>query len=729
MRGGRRRFEVLFSFTLMLLGVSGCLSDHCEVYPQNCAEAAEEADSSDTSNTSDSSDTEDAEDTSDTDTSECGDGSVQAGEECDEGPDNGPGSSCTSQCMLNVCGDGELGPGEGCDDGNTVDDDECTNACALTSCGDGRVGPGEACDDGNAIDTDACTTVCTNSPETPVLELSFSQVEQFEFSWAPVLGAEYYQLLESADVGQDFVQVGGDIVGESVEVTMPLHFRLNASYQLLACNAEGCSESAVVDVVGGLAEAVGYFKASNSAAADWFGWRVALSGDGNTLAVGATHEGSSATGIGGDQADNAAGGAGAVYVFVRNGAVWSQQAYVKASNSGYNDSFGSSVALSDDGNTLVVGAISEQSRATGIGGNQADNSAYDAGAVYVFVRDGAIWSQQAYVKASNSGADDRFGYSLALSGDGNTLVVGALYEDSGATGIGGNQADNSTGDAGAVYVFVRNGAVWSQQAYVKASNPGTNDWFGLDVALSDDGNTLAVSGYAEDSQATGIDGNQADNSADGAGAIYVFVRNGVVWSQQAYVKASNSGSGDYFGSSVALSDDGNTLAVGASVEDSQATGIDGDQADNSVSGAGAVYVFVRNGAVWSQQAYVKASNSGSGDSFGNSVALAGDGNTLAVGASGEDSSATGIGGNQADNSAVNAGAVYVFVRSGAVWSQQAYVKASNSGSEDLFGHSMALSDDGTILTVSARGEASSAMGIGGDQADDSAVLAGAVYLY
>ncbi|MFN7743791.1 MAG: FG-GAP repeat protein [Phycisphaerales bacterium] len=130
-------------------------------------------------------------------------------------------------------------------------------------------------------------------------------------------------------------------------------------------------------------------------------------------------------------------------------------------------------------------------------------------------------------------------------------------------------------------------------------------------------------------------------------------------SQQAYVKASNTGAGDIFGSSVALSGDGSTLAVGALYEASSATGLNGNQADNSATNAGAVYVFTRTGSTWAQQAYVKASNTGAGDIFGRSVALSG-GSTLAVGASGEASSATGLNGNQADNSASNAGAVYVF---------------------------------------------------------------------
>jgi hypothetical protein len=210
-----------------------------------------------------------------------------------------------------------------------------------------------------------------------------------------------------------------------------------------------------------------------------------------------------------------------------------------------------------------------------------------------------------YFKASDTDSEpfvftDAFGASLSLSADGNTLAVGAPGEGSNATGIDGDQTDNSAGEAGAVYVFTRSGGVWTQQAYVKASNNDGEpfgDFFGGSVSLSADGNTLAVGARGEDSNATGIDGEQTDNSASGAGAVYVFTRSGGVWTQQAYVKASNTDSGDGFGGSVSLSADGNTLAVSATGEDSSATGIDGDQTDNYIEccwfelNSGAVYLY------------------------------------------------------------------------------------------------------------------------------------------
>jgi hypothetical protein len=304
---------------------------------------------------------------------------------------------------------------------------------------------------------------------------------------------------------------------------------------------------------------------------------------------------------------------------------------------------------------VVVGAVGEASNATGVNGDQADNSALSAGAAYVFVRSGTDWSQQAYLKASNTGAFDLFGWSVALVGD--TAVVGAVGEDSNATGVNSDQGDNSASHAGAVYVFVRSGTDWSQQAYLKASGTDASDEFGSSVAVS--GDTVVVGAYGEDSNATGVNSDQSDNSTPEAGAAYVFVRSGADWSQQAYLKASNTEAYDYFGSSVAVS--GDTVVVGTPYEDSSAAGVNGDQADNSATNAGAAYVFVRSGATWSQHAYLKASSADAGDEFGSGVAVSGD--TMVMGAPYEDSNATGVNGDQADNSVSGAGAMYAFVPS------------------------------------------------------------------
>ena len=435
-----------------------------------------------------------------------------------------------------------------------------------------------------------------------------------------------------------------------------------------------------------------YLKASNTEASDHFGCGgvvqghtgqgVALSADGRTLAVGAPHEASRATGINGNQSDNSTFDAGAVYVFTRSGESWAQQAYVKPSNPQTGAEFGHYVALSADGNTLAVSAYWESSNATGINGNQRDESIPQAGAVYVFTRQGTTWRQQAYVKASNTGeagtADsfgegDQFGFSLALSGDGNTMAVGALTEDGAAPGINGDQKNNAAQSAGAVYVFTRAGATWSQHAYVKPSNIDAGDFFGYAVSLNADGSVLAVGAFDEDGSGRGIN-PPPDNRAAGSGAAYVFTRAGSSWAQQAYIKASNSEPQDSFGVQVALSDDGTTLLVGSLDEDCKATGVNVRGCDNDWNddvSMGAAYVFVRNGGTWSEQAFLKASNTGPNDWFGARVALSGDGNTAAISATNEDSNAKGINGRQNDESASEAGAVYLFTRAGATWQQRA----------------------------------------------------------
>ena len=443
-------------------------------------------------------------------------------------------------------------------------------------------------------------------------------------------------------------------------------------------------------------------KASNAEAGDRFGATVALSGDGATLAVGAFGEASAGVGVDADQSSNSATYSGAVYIFVRSGTSWTQQAYIKASNTEMNDGFGRALALTSDGSTLAVGAPSESSNATGIGGDQTNNSASFSGAVYVFTRAGTTWTQQAYVKASNTDALDNFGVDVELSADGSLLAVAATGE---ASLVPGDPTNNGALNTGAAYVFARSGTTWTQQAYLKASNPGDSDEFGNDIALSADGSTLAIGALGEDSAATGIDGDQASETAQLSGAVYVFAHAGSSWTQQAYVKPSVTRSGMSFGFSVALSATGARLAVGAPGEASAATGVGGDQNDTSASAAGAIYTFTRDGTSWRQEAYLKASNTGAADGFGLPVALSADGVKLACAAQGEDSAAAGFNGNQQDDTLMNAGAVYLDTRVEG-WTQSAYVKASNPAAVDGFGEAVAVSADASVLVVGTSNQAS-----------------------
>jgi hypothetical protein len=412
-----------------------------------------------------------------------------------------------------------------------------------------------------------------------------------------------------------------------------------ATVQLVSARSVAPERSAPVPAsLSGSVAQEAYLKAANTQASDVFGVAVAI--DADTLVIGAPGEDSGTSGVN-SVPNETASNAGAVYVFVRSGTTWTQQAYLKASNTGAGDRFGSSLAIAGD--TIVVGAGVEDSGSTGVNSTPND-SATDAGAAYVFVRSGTTWSQQAYLKAANTGANDRFGSSVSIADD--TLVIAAQWEDSGTSGVNSTPNEGAP-DAGAAYVFVRSGTVWSQQAYLKASNTGSMDRFGSGVSIA--GDRIVVGAYTEDSSTTG--GNSTPNEgATDAGAAYVFGRSGTVWSQHAYLKASNTGAGDAFGASVAIS--GDRIVVGAAAEDSGSTGVNSTPND-SATNAGAAYVFGWSGTTWSQQAYLKASNSGALDGFGYSVAISGD--HIVAGAWQEDSSSV-----TPNEAAVNAGAAYVF---------------------------------------------------------------------
>ena len=411
-----------------------------------------------------------------------------------------------------------------------------------------------------------------------------------------------------------------------------------------------------------------YIKASNAGTNDLFARVVAL--DGDTLVVGAKGERSE---IASDETDNNSYNTGAVYVFIRdNDGTWTQQAYLKASNLGYADEFGISVALS--GNTLAVGATEEDSD----GSSEVDNSMENAGAVYIFTRDPntGIWTQQAYIKPNNPDSSDRFGEELALSGD--TLAVGVRRESSN----GSSETDNSAGSSGAVFIFTRSNTSWTQQAFIKGSNTEAGDEFGSSVAL--EAGTLVVGAPGEDSDGS----SETDNSWSGTGAVYVFTGSGSSWTQQAYLKAMSINiyhkSGG-FGQEVDLS--GDSLAVGA-----------------PSTSLGAAYVYTRSGSVWSPQ-YRFMESVNFTIRLGSSVALSTD--SLAVGA--------------------NNGNVYLYTRSGASWNQpRRIINASNAEVSDLFGATgSSISLSGDTLAIGASGEDSD----GSSESDNSASNAGAAYVF
>lgn len=544
----------------------------------------------------------------------------------------------------------------------------------------------------------------------------------FLFQWQASQNADEYTLCRKNTTATDNCDVlSSGLTETNKQVELNSLLSTNETYFVVASNKDGDQKSNEVSIEpSALLNAIGLLKASNTDSNDNYGNAVAVSNDGSTIAVSAFKE----SGIVNDPTANSAALSGAVYVYRKTNGIWSEVAYLKAPNADDQDEFGYAIALSGDGNTLAVSTINEASSATGIDGNQLDNLAPASGAVYLYVNSGSSWQSQAYIKSSNSNLVDSFGFSVSLDADGTTLLVGAPGESSSAQSINGDETDNTGSLSGAAYVFELQNNQWAQTAYLKSTNSDKLDSFGYDVALSEDGITAVVCSPGEDSNATSVNGDEMDNSSDNSGAAYVFVHNGTTWAQDSYLKASNSDSEDQFGHSVDVNSDGTVIAIGAFNEASDSE-INGNESDNSASGAGAAYLFYKSQADWQQEDYIKAVNSDASDKFGSDVQLSSNGKALVVGSPNESSSSQGLDGDVQLNDASAAGAVYLFTDVEGTWQQTEYIKSRNTDAGDGFGSAIAISGDGNTLIVGAKDEASD----GSDFNDNSSSGSGAAYIY
>ncbi len=387
---------------------------------------------------------------------------------------------------------------------------------------------------------------------------------------------------------------------------------------------------------------------------------LAISSDGETLYVGAASTDASVLG-------------GAVHVFTKGSDVWT---YSTKMAHGINDltltksgHFGSAIAISPDGNTLFVGAYDD------------DGTESDKGAVRIFKKKEGIWVYNSVIDDDTYdtiflSGHDFFGVSLALSPDGNTLFIGA-------------SGDSTSSGVGAVYIFTKDEAdVWEYSKKITSATHGFsldrhNGFFGSALAVSSDGKTLIV----------GV--------AGGKGAVYIFTKNENIWRYSTKIDENTDGlaltTGDYFGSSIALSPDGSTLFIGAS----------GDSSDLPPRGIqnGAVYRFTKDEAnVWVYAEKIQYSADGFyyHDYFGSSIALSPDGNTLFIGALNDDAFTP-------DNIALrDAGVVYLFKKRGGAWEYYSRITHDINGpvlaEDDNFGQSIAISLDGNVLYVGAVGD-------------------------
>jgi LPXTG-site transpeptidase (sortase) family protein len=372
--------------------------------------------------------------------------------------------------------------------------------------------------------------------------------------------------------------------------------------------------------------------AADAESLDEFGWAVSISG--NTAIVGARNEDP-------DLGQGPLSNAGAAYIFVRSGTTWIQEAKLVPRDAKPGDAFGVSVAI--DGNIAVVGA-------TGADLEDADN----AGAAYIFVREGITWKQKAKLVASDPFKDDSFGTAVAIDRD--TIVVAADSKDI-----------EFLIDAGAAYVFVFRGTSWDQKSKLMPPDPTVGGYFGSSVAV--EGSRVVVG--ATEAHPEGV---------LGPGAAYVYKGRGNTWALEARLASEDSRPGDFFGHSVAIS--GERIVIGAIFKDP-------DLGVGRVTNAGAAYIFSRQGDDWEQQARLVPEQASPFTEFGQSVSITGD-RVVVSAAEAEQGGYTG------------AGAAYLFIRSDKEWVQQTKIIADYIYEDDSFGESVGISGDWVIVGASGR---------------------------
>jgi hypothetical protein len=369
--------------------------------------------------------------------------------------------------------------------------------------------------------------------------------------------------------------------------------------------------------------------ASDGAAGDYFGQSVSISGD--YAIVGAYHD------------DDKGSNSGSAYIFKRDGTTWIQQQKLTALDGAAEDYFGWSVSISGD--YAIVGASCDDDR-----GNYS-------GSAYIFKRDGTIWSQQQKLTAWDGAANDQFGGSVSINGD--YAIVGAC------------QANY---DKGSAYIFKRDGATWSQQAKLIASDGAASDWFGGSVSISGD---YAIIGAFYD-----------DDKGGESGSAYIFKYYATTWGQQQKLTASDGAAGDFFGMSVSIN--GDYAIVGAPVFEGEVD-------------SGSAYIFKRDGTNWSQQQKLTAWDGPIDNQFGYSVSISGD---YAI---------VGVLYNEELPTYPPPGSAYIFKCDGTTWVQQDKLTAWDGAGRDHFGFSVSISGDYAI--------------VGADCDDDKGAASGSAYIY
>ena len=363
---------------------------------------------------------------------------------------------------------------------------------------------------------------------------------------------------------------------------------------------------------------------------------LALSLDGSVLAVGAENELTRAMPT----------AHGALHVFSRGATDWHEDAFVPSPTDAV-DNFAQAIALDDAGDRVVVGAP------------LATSSVYRSGRAYVYER-ATGWTTATLLDAMPAAeTNDQFGFAVGISGDGATIVAGAIFDDSRATGVGGDPTDDSVPQSGAAYVFTHGASGWAQTAYVKPSDTAFGQTFGYALALSETGDVLAIGARGDGHGGVGVDPPVVPGP-DESGAVYLFERDTSGWAQTHRIKAPEPEDDAELGFHLAMTRDARTLAISSIGEDESGIGLDPAHTTRRLRRSGATFVLERRGASWAYAHYAKATNTGTFDELGWAVALSADGRTLVTGAHYEDSDARGVDGDGSNDRTEDSGAAYVF---------------------------------------------------------------------
>ena len=366
--------------------------------------------------------------------------------------------------------------------------------------------------------------------------------------------------------------------------------------------------------------------ASDKTGSDLFGYSVSINTDGTRVAIGARF--------------SYPGAAGAVYIFFKSGLSWIQEAKLSASDRALNDNFGVSVCINSDATRLVVGS------------ENADSSSNDSGKAYVFLRTGTSWAQEAILMASDKSASYHFGFAVTIDDAANRCMVSAPTRESAR---------------GGVYVYLRTGTSWAEEAIINADSPHVNSHFGYSISVDSTGTRIAIGAYTH------------LISSVVQGKVFVYIRSGTVWTLEQGFTSSDGTNGDKFGTSVSIDSSGTRIAIGASYAE---VGI--------ITLAGKVYIFTRSGTSWAEEAILTASDKAVNNYFGNSVSINDDGTRVVIGS--PSAAADGIS---------NVGKGYIFTRSGTSWSEGGVNIPITKAVNDKFGHAVSISKNGSTVAVGA----------------------------